>query len=53
MWDNCGMERTKEGLESALKRIPEIRKDFWANVRIPGTADGMNTELVLRRSLPW
>jgi len=45
MWDNCGMERTKEGLEHALKRIPEIRKDFWANVRIPGSSDGMNTEL--------
>ena len=45
MWDDCGMERTKAGLEHALKRIPEIRADFWENVRIPGTADGMNTEL--------
>ncbi len=45
MWDKCGMERTREGLEYALKRIPEIRKEFWENVRIPGTADGMNTEL--------
>ena len=45
MWDNCGMERTKEGLEKAIKRIPEIREDFYKNVRIPGSADGMNTEL--------
>jgi succinate dehydrogenase / fumarate reductase, flavoprotein subunit len=45
IWDKCGMERTKEGLEYALKRIPEIRKDFWENVRIPGSAEGMNTEL--------
>lgn len=45
MWDKCGMERTKEGLEEAIKRIPEIREDFYKNVRIPGTADGMNTEL--------
>lgn len=45
MWDECGMERSKEGLERALKRIPEIREDFWKNVRIPGTAEGMNTEL--------
>jgi len=45
IWDKCGMERSREGLENALKRIPEIRADFWANVRIPGDADGMNTEL--------
>jgi succinate dehydrogenase / fumarate reductase flavoprotein subunit len=45
IWNECGMERSREGLENALKRIPEIRKDFWENVRIPGTAEGMNTEL--------
>ncbi len=45
MWDKCGMERTKEGLEEAIKRIPEIREDFYKNVRIPGSAEGMNTEL--------
>jgi succinate dehydrogenase / fumarate reductase flavoprotein subunit len=45
VWDKCGMSRSKEGLEEALKRIPEIRKDFWENVRIPGTGDGVNMEL--------
>ncbi|MBK1791927.1 fumarate reductase/succinate dehydrogenase flavoprotein subunit [Persicirhabdus sediminis] len=45
MWDNCGMARTKESLELALQRIPEIRKEFWENVRIPGHGDGLNTEL--------
>ena len=45
MWDHCGMERTREGLELALKRIPEIRKDFWENVFIPGSAEGLNVEL--------
>ena len=45
MWDHCGMDRTKEGLEHALKRIPEIRAEFWRDVRIPGSSDGMNTEL--------
>ena len=39
------MERTKEGLEEAIKRIPEIREEFYKNVRIPGSAEGMNTEL--------
>ncbi len=45
VWDKCGMARTKEGLEEALKKIPSIRKDFWENVRIPGKADGLNMEL--------
>jgi len=45
VWDKCGMARTKEGLEEALKRIPEIREEFWKNVRIPGDADGINSEL--------
>lgn len=45
MWDYCGMERTKEGLEFALKRIPEIRDEFWKDVRIPGEADELNAEL--------
>ncbi|MGJ8678636.1 MAG: fumarate reductase/succinate dehydrogenase flavoprotein subunit [Akkermansiaceae bacterium] len=45
MWDNCGMARSKESLELALKRIPEIREEFWTNVRIPGDADGINSEL--------
>lgn len=45
MWDKCGMGRTREGLLEALKRIPEIREEFWKNVRIPGGADGTNMEL--------
>jgi len=45
VWDKCGMARTKEGLEEALRKIPEIRKDFWENVKIPGSADGVNMEL--------
>ncbi len=45
MWDYCGMARTEEGLETALKRIPEIRDEFYTNVRIPGGTDEMNQEL--------
>jgi succinate dehydrogenase / fumarate reductase flavoprotein subunit len=45
VWDKCGMSRTKEGLEEALAKIPEIRKEFWENVRVPGSADGLNSEL--------
>ncbi|NNE92497.1 MAG: fumarate reductase/succinate dehydrogenase flavoprotein subunit [Verrucomicrobiales bacterium] len=45
VWDKCGMERTGEGLKEALEKIPKIREEFWTNVRIPGTADGLNQEL--------
>jgi len=45
MWDKCGMERTREGLSEAIERIPQIREEFWKNVRIPGDADEMNSEL--------
>jgi succinate dehydrogenase / fumarate reductase flavoprotein subunit len=45
MWDFVGMARTKESLEAAMTRIKEIKKEFWSNVRIPGEANTMNTEL--------
>lgn len=45
MWDHCGMERSAEGLQKALELIPQIREEFWKNVRIPGAANGMNAEL--------
>jgi len=45
MWDFVGMGRNKAGLEHALERIKEIRKDFWAHVFVPGTTEGVNVEL--------
>jgi succinate dehydrogenase / fumarate reductase flavoprotein subunit len=45
MWDNCGMGRTKEGLQKALQEIPKLREEFWKNVRIPGDATSFNPEL--------
>ena len=45
MWDFVGMGRTKEGLETALAKIKEIKKEFWSNVFIPGKADDLNNEL--------
>jgi len=45
IWDKCGMSRSKDGLEEALERLSEIRKEFWENVRIPGSGEGVNMEL--------
>ncbi len=45
MWNNCGMARSKQSLEAALKRIPELRREFWENVNVPGEGDQLNQSL--------
>ncbi|MEV4145993.1 fumarate reductase/succinate dehydrogenase flavoprotein subunit [Amycolatopsis sp. NPDC049691] len=45
MWDHCGMSRSREGLRKALDRVPELRAEFWRDVRIPGGAAELNQEL--------
>jgi succinate dehydrogenase / fumarate reductase, flavoprotein subunit len=45
MWDKCGMSRDKAGLEEALKRIPQIREEFWKRVRVTGTGEEFNQDL--------
>ncbi len=45
MWDYCGMSRNEAGLRLALKRIPELREEFWRDVTIPGTGVELNQSL--------
>ena len=45
MWNKCGMERSREGLTEAIEKIPQIREEFWQNVRIPGSGENANMEL--------
>ena len=45
MWDNCGMARNATGLKEALKKIPEIRAEFWENVTVPGSGQELNQSL--------
>ncbi len=45
MWDACGMSRTKEGLEDALKRVPQMREEFWKRVKVPGSNEELNFNL--------
>ena len=45
MWDECGMSRTDAGLKKALKRIPELREEFWKNVSVLGDAGNLNQSL--------
>jgi succinate dehydrogenase / fumarate reductase flavoprotein subunit len=44
-WDRCGMSRSKDGLEEALAKIPEIRERFWKEVRVTGGAESTNQTL--------
>ncbi len=45
MWDNVGMSRNKENLEKAIKRIAELREEFWKDVNIPGESTTYNKYL--------
>ena len=45
MWAGCGMARTKEGLEQALREIPTLREEFWQNLNVPGSGDTLNQSL--------
>ncbi len=45
MWEACGMQRSKGGLESALDKIPALREQFWADVRVPGSGETLNQSL--------
>jgi len=45
LWDYVGMARNEEGLQTALNRIPEIRAEFWENVKVPGSAADLNQSL--------
>ncbi|MDQ6689903.1 MAG: fumarate reductase/succinate dehydrogenase flavoprotein subunit [Gemmatimonadota bacterium] len=45
MWDYCGMSRNDAGLKRALKRIPELREEFWLDVNVPGSDAELNQAL--------
>ncbi len=45
MWDKCGMSRNEQGLKEALNKLPELREEFWQNVRVPGENDELNQSL--------
>jgi succinate dehydrogenase / fumarate reductase flavoprotein subunit len=45
MWEDVGMARSDASLNHALKRIPEIREEFWNNVNVTGGAMELNQQL--------
>lgn len=47
LWEYCGMARNEAGLKTALRRIPELREEFWRNVKVPGSGADVNQTLEL------
>ena len=45
MWDNCGMSRTAGSLKRALSKIPELRDEYWRDVRVVGSGEELNQSL--------
>lgn len=45
LWEYCGMARSKEGLQEAIRQVQALRKEFWENVRVVGGEDEINPEL--------
>ncbi len=45
IWDYCGMERTKEGLEKALSELPALYAEFKSDLRVTGGDDTINQTL--------
>ena len=45
MWDNVGMARSEESLKETLQKIPEIREEFWSDVKVAGSGEDFNQQL--------
>jgi succinate dehydrogenase / fumarate reductase flavoprotein subunit len=45
LWNDCGMARSRESLTRALRRIPELREEFWKNLNVTGENGELNLAL--------
>ncbi len=45
MWEYCGMARNAKGLETALRKIPALREEFWKDVTVLGGNEELNQSL--------
>ncbi|MEZ5170976.1 MAG: fumarate reductase/succinate dehydrogenase flavoprotein subunit [Acidimicrobiia bacterium] len=45
LWEHCGMERSREGLEKVLSEIPVLRDEFHTDVRVLGGNEHLNQSL--------
>jgi succinate dehydrogenase / fumarate reductase flavoprotein subunit len=45
LWEYCGMARNEAGLKTALGKIPELREQYWRDVKVLGTGEELNQSL--------
>lgn len=45
MIEYCGLARSREGLETAISKIQDIRNEFWSDLKVLGTSDNLNQSL--------
>jgi len=45
MWENVGMARSEQSCKDALKKIPQLREEFWKNVKVTGSGAEFNQQL--------
>ncbi len=45
MWRDCGISRSEAGLRDGLDRIPQLREEFWRDLRIVGNGQSLNQSL--------
>ncbi|MEO7085141.1 MAG: fumarate reductase/succinate dehydrogenase flavoprotein subunit [Gemmatimonadaceae bacterium] len=45
MWNYCGMARDAAGLTKAMELIPQLKEEFWNDVRVPGSGAELNQSL--------
>jgi len=45
MFKEVAMSRNEKGMKWAIEEIRKLKKEFWANVSVPGDLNGMNSEL--------
>jgi succinate dehydrogenase / fumarate reductase flavoprotein subunit len=45
MWEDCGMARTKAGLEKGIQAIAALREEYWKNVSVLGEGAEWNQSL--------
>lgn len=45
MWDKVGMARNDRGLREALQEIPQLREEFYSDLKLSGTMDNTNQDL--------
>ena len=44
-WNDCGMARSREGLQKAINAIRTLREEYWRNVRVLGAGEEPNQSL--------